>query len=432
MKSTTTYICKSCAYESPKWIGKCPSCNNWNTFEEKKNIPKKQQKRMQGIAKKAAPLTFQNTSEQRYKTNISELDNVLGGGFIKDSLVLLSGEPGIGKSTLTLQICEKIASLNKKVLYISGEESPTQISNRASRLGIQNELITIISENSLENIIATLNQEEPDFIIIDSIQVISSESANSLTGSISQVRLATEVLMEFAKKNNKAMLVIGHVTKEGNLAGPRTLEHLVDVVIHLEGERYQNLRLLRGIKNRFGPTSEVGIFEMTQNGLTEVKNPSEKFLEDRKENSIGSILTVTLQGNRPFIIEVQALTNTTVFGYPKRTASGFDVNRLNLLIAVIQKYTGINLTNQDIYVNVIGGIRINEPAADLAVILAILSSYNQKPLPSNYVAIGEVGLSGEIRKTTQMAKRQKEVEKMDLILKSYINSNNIKDLSKIL
>ena len=417
MKTTTKYVCSNCEYETPKWIGKCPSCNSWNSFQEEQLLPKAQQKSVKGLAKQTSSISFEASNEQRYQTEISELDNVLGGGVITDSLILLSGEPGIGKSTLTLQICDKIAALQKKVLYISGEESVAQIGNRANRLNISSELISIINENYLENILATLEKESPDFIVIDSIQVMTSQNSSSMSGSISQIRQVTEKLMEFAKKNRKAMLIIGHITKEGNLAGPKTLEHLVDVVIHLEGERYQNLRILRGLKNRFGPTSEIGIFEMAQTGLVEVKNPSAKILEERPKDSIGSALSITIEGNRPFIIEIQALTNPTVFGYPKRTASGFDVNRLNLLIAVIQKYTGINLSNQDVYVNVIGGLKIKDPAVDLAVVSAIISSYNKTPLPMDAVYFGEVGLSGEIRKVTQAEKRQKEVEKLGLTSK---------------
>ncbi|KKP40171.1 MAG: repair protein RadA, DNA repair protein RadA/Sms protein [Candidatus Peregrinibacteria bacterium GW2011_GWF2_33_10] len=415
MKLKTIYICETCKYESQKWAGKCPECNAWNSFVEDainvgkddflKNLPK---------ARIHQPLNI-NLSEnfaQKVKTGINEFDNVLGGGIVKGSLTILGGEPGIGKSTLILQICQKLCAQNQDVFYISGEESIDQISMRANRLNINHDKLKLINSNNLEEIIATLLEHKPDLAIIDSIQVMASDVQDSSSGSISQIRFVTEKLMDIAKNKGITVILIGHVTKDGVLAGPKALEHLVDTVLNLEGDRYHELRILRAYKNRFGSTSEIGIFEMDELGLKEVKNPSQKMIESRQKNAIGSCLSMAIEGNRPLLIEVQALTNLSVFGYPKRTASGFDTNRLDILVAVLQKHAGINLTNQDIYVNIVGGIKIKDPAIDLAVCLAIISSFKKNPLPENLVAIGEIGLCGEIRKTNQYEKRLKEVQNL--------------------
>jgi len=351
---------------------------------------------------------------ERLKTKIDEFDLVLGGGFVKDSLTLFSGEPGIGKSTLTLQICKNLCDQGKNILYISGEESIEQISMRAKRLQIKNQNLKLINSTNLESILATLKGLKFDFIVIDSIQVVQSDLIPGLAGSISQVRYCAEQLLNFAKNEKITILLIGHVTKDGDLAGPKTLEHLVDIVLNLEGDRYHEFRMLKSSKNRFGSCSEIGIFEMTNEGLKEVLNPSSKFIESRQKNAVGSCLSVAIEGNRSFIIEVQALTNITAFGYPKRTASGFDVNRLNLLIAVLQKHADINLSNQDVYINIVGGLKVKDPAIDLAVCLSIISSFKKSPLPENLVAIGEIGLCGEVRKVNQKEKREKEVKKMNL------------------
>jgi len=346
---------------------------------------------------------------------MSELDLLLGGGIVEGSLTLLSGEPGIGKSTLTLQICDKIAQQNKQVLYVSGEESAEQIAIRARRLGITSTNINIVTESSLEHILSMIEAEKPDLVIIDSIQVISSEELAGASGSVSQVKICAEAFMHAAKLLSRAILLIGHVTKEGTLAGPRTLEHLVDTVLYIEGDRYHNLRLLRSTKNRFGSTNEVAVFEMEEKGLIEVTNPSELFLNGRAPDAIGSCLTCTIEGTRPFIIEIQALTSLTNFGYPKRSSNGYDLNRLQMIIAVLQEHAHLNLTNQDIFVNIVGGMRIEEPAADLAVALAIASAYRKRALDPNAVAIGEIGLSGEIRRVTQSDKREKEAKKLGFI-----------------
>lgn len=429
MKLKNIYVCEQCAYQSPKWLGRCPGCDAWNSFHEDVVEKNPSKDKVEGKILSTTPLVHDSTFETRIETNIEELNRVLGGGLVKGSLVLLSGEPGIGKSTLTLQICNQIAKQNQTVLYVSGEESQHQIASRAQRLGMK-ENVNFLGETQFEHIRATIENTKPDCVIIDSIQVMYSSEVGSLAGSINQVRYCTEKMMEFAKRTGTPVILIGHVTKEGNLAGPRVLEHLVDTVLFLEGERYQNLRMLRSMKNRFGPTHEVGIFEMNESGLKEVKNPSELFLEGRKKDSFGSTITATIEGTRPLLLEVQALTNLTNFGYPKRASSGFDNNRLQLLIAVIQKHLKLNLSNQDVYVNIVGGFRLGEPAADLAVAMAIISSLTQTPLAENSLFIGEIGLSGEIRAISNLEKRIQEAEKMGFT-KIYIPKTSHKFKKKI-
>lgn len=353
MHLKTIYLCKDCGYESGKWLGKCPTCNAWNSFVEDTEMvgPKsslsKTPRSMKIAPKEANPLKKSENTKSRILTNITEFDRVIGEGFIPGSMTLLSGEPGIGKSTLTLQIANKVAK-NHKVLLVSGEESINQLSERNHRLGFDEKNLVAINEFNLETILETTRKENPAFVIIDSIQVIASLDIPSQAGSINQVRYCTESMLELAKTSNTTTLLIGHVTKDGTLAGPRVLEHLVDTVLSLEGDRYQQFRMLRASKNRFGNCSEVGIFEMTEKGLSEVKNPSQQFLEGRSLNAIGSIVTVAMEGTRPFLVEVQALVSTTHFGYPKRTANGFDLNRLQILIAILEKYGRLNLQNQDI------------------------------------------------------------------------------------
>lgn len=426
MKISTLYTCAQCSYQSSKWLGKCPQCEAWNSFaQEEVRKETAAKKRISSHAR--TPQDFEKIiknlkSDFRQKTGISELDRVLGGGIVAGSVILLTGEPGIGKSTLTLQIADRICSNGKKVLYVSGEESEDQIGIRGARLGLPLKNLQLLSESNLETILATTAEEKPDFLIVDSIQVVSSQNILGGAGSVSQVRLCAETILEFAKPKRLPVLLIGHVTKDGTLAGPRVLEHLVDVVLYIEGSRTHDFRLLRGVKNRFGSVSEVGIFEMTSGGLNEIKNPAEFFIKDRQTTSSGSSLIMTIEGNRPILLEVQALTNTTVFGYPVRKSSGFDVNRLQLLTAVLQKHLKANLGNQDIYVNVVSGYRLNDPAADLGVCLAILSSYFKKPLPRDLVAVGEIGLSAEIRTPKELAKLKKEIEKLGLKLNEYTNN----------
>lgn len=348
----------------------------------------------------------------RVATGFSEIDTVLGGGFVCGSITLLGGEPGIGKSTLTLQLADMLQ--DHSLVYVSGEESVHQVSGRAKRLGLGLSNVSFLESSNLEEILATLNEHKPAFAVIDSIQVMSSELASGYAGSISQVRYCTESLMHFAKAHDITVLIIGHVNKDGNLAGPKTLEHLVDTVCMLEGDRYKDMRVLRSVKNRFGSTNEIGLLTMESDGLKEVKNPSLHVLQDRQEGAIGSCLSVIVEGSRPMVVEIQALTSVTAFGYPKRAVSGYDANRLQMITAVIQKYTKVNLLNQDIYINVVGGIKVNDPALDLAVALAIISSFKKVALPDRAVAIGELGLSSEIRKVSHMDKRQNECHKLEL------------------
>lgn len=417
MKLKTIYLCSSCDYSSPAWAGKCPRCEAWNSFVEdvvSADDLKKERTQRAITAPIATPLSHTAQSFERTPTGLAEFDRVLGGGIVPGSLILLGGEPGIGKSTLTLQLCANLTKTYDQVLYISGEESVDQIALRAKRLDIRSEHLLLLNETRLESLLAYLTQHKPNIVILDSIQVLSGADIPGLQGGVSQVRACTERLMEWAKTTNTPLVIISHVTKSGTLAGPKTLEHLVDTVLTLEGDRYHDLRLLRGVKNRFGATSEVGLFEMTETGLTEVPDPSHIFLKHRAENTIGSCLTVTLEGTRPFLVEIQALTNKTHFNYPKRATSGFDQNRLELLIAVLQKHASLNLTDQDVYVNVAGGLKLKDPAVDLAVCLAIASSFKKAPLNPSLVAYGELGLSGEIRPASQEKKREHEAKRLKL------------------
>lgn len=350
----------------------------------------------------------------RTMTGIHEWDHVLGGGFVEGSLVLLSGEPGIGKSTLTLQVLAQMARQKERVLYITGEESPEQVTDRAQRLGITAQNIELLYENNLENILTILESTKPRFLVVDSIQVMVSDEIPGTAGGLNQVRYVTEALMDTIKTAKIPTLLIGHVNKEGNIAGPKVLEHLVDTVLLLEGERDHEFRMLRAVKNRYGNVSEVGLFEMSETGLRELKNPGQRLLENRSQNALGTCLTISMEGNRPLLMEVQALVSRTPFGYPKRMTSGFDRNRLELLLAVIQKYTSLNLSDQDVYVNISCGLSLRDPAADLAVCLAIASSFLQKPVAPNQVAYGEVSLNGEIRLSFKDKEREKAAKKMDL------------------
>ncbi len=434
MKIKTIYICSQCGFESTKWIGKCPGCNAWNSFSEDtiKTLTKKgplssTPKKLNAIS--PSPLTKSLSNLKKISTKIGEFDRVVGEGFYPGSLTLLSGEPGIGKSTPTLQLAGNLAK-SLKVLIISGEESVGQIANRAERLKINEKNLTAANEFNLETILETIKKEKPQFVVIDSIQVIASFDIQSAAGSVSQVRYCTEQIMELAKTYNISVLLIGHVTKDGTLAGPRVLEHLVDTVLHLEGDRFHQFRILKSAKNRYGSCSEVGIFEMDSLGLKEVKNASKQFLEGRRENAIGSCVTVAMEGTRPFLVEVQALVSTSPFGYPKRTANGFDLNRLQILIAGLEKYGRLNLQNQDVFVNIVGGIRLKEPAADLAVLMAIASSYLKKPIAADCAIFGEVGLSGELRKVSHFDKRKKEAE--NLGFNQVITSEKFKEINEAL
>ena len=413
-KNNTIFVCSECGYESSKWLGKCPACNNWNTFYEEKAIPTS---KSSGVSKDKSKIEVvklnevKQTETVRIKTGLEELDRVLGGGFVSGSLTLLGGEPGIGKSTLILQICNTI-KIDGKILYISGEESADQIKLRADRLKINKDNLLFLSETDIDNVEYALEKYEPRFVIIDSIQTMYSSEITSAPGSVSQVREITARIMKMCKMANITTIIIGHVTKDGNIAGPRVLEHMVDTVLYIEGERYFSYRVLRGVKNRFGSTNELGMFEMENEGMVEIKNPSSILISEREGNPAGSIIVVSIEGTRPILLELQALTVPSVFGIPRRNAIGIDYNRLTLLMAVIEKRAGYNLGSQDAYLNIVGGIRVNEPALDLGIVLATVSSFKNKSIGNDVVAIGEVGLTGEVRSVNMIERRIKEAEKM--------------------
>lgn len=413
-KTNTVFFCNECGYESAKWLGKCPACNAWNTFVEEKVVKQGNNKTV--VKKTVTPVSLKSIEKikiSRVSSGFDELDRVLGGGFVNGSLTLLGGEPGIGKSTLILQICEKFKT-DGKVLYVSGEESAEQIKIRADRLGINSENIMFLGETDINAIEQTIEDMDPKLVIIDSIQTMYSDDITSAPGSVSQVREITSRIMKMCKMKGITTVIIGHVTKDGTIAGPRVLEHMVDAVLYIEGERYFSYRIVRGVKNRFGSTNEIGMFEMRNEGMVEITNPSSVLLTDREDNPAGSVIVASLEGTRPILVELQALTSTTVFGMPRRTANGIDYNRVTLLIAVLEKIGGINLGNQDVYMNIVGGIKINEPALDLGVVLSAASSFKNISIPKDVAVIGEVGLTGEIRSVNMIEKRLKEVEKMGL------------------
>ena len=411
-KAKTVFVCNNCGYESSKWLGKCPGCNEWNSFYEEK-ITKISEKN--GTKQQSKPPMLLKEVEKSENTRIStgfmELDRVLGGGLVVGSLLLLGGEPGIGKSTLILQICQNVKT-EGKVLYVSGEESAEQIKLRADRLNVDKNNLYFLGETNIEQIEENILNMSPEIVIIDSIQTIYSEDITSAAGSVSQVREITARIMKMCKTNNITTIIIGHVTKDGNIAGPRVLEHMVDAVLYLEGERYFSYRILRGVKNRFGSTNEIGMFEMLNEGLKEIENPSSILISERDDNPAGSIIVASMEGTRPLLIELQALTTQTIFGMPRRTSIGIDYNRLTLLGAVLEKKAGAMLSNQDIYLNVVSGIKINEPAIDLGIVLCVYSSLKNIPIPKDVVVIGEVGLTGEVRNVNLIEKRIKEAEKL--------------------
>lgn len=415
-KTKTIFVCNSCGYESAKWLGKCPACNEWNTLEEQK-IQKENSYLSENNdkSKKSNKPTILDSIEgketTRASTGIEELDRVLGGGLVKGSLVLVGGEPGIGKSTLILQLCNKIKG-DGKVLYVSGEESAEQIKIRADRLNIHNNDIMFLGETDIDIIQSNILEMNPKLVVIDSIQTMYSDEITSVAGTVSQVREITGRIMKICKCNNITTIIIGHVTKEGNIAGPRVLEHMVDTVLYLEGERYFSYRILRSVKNRFGSTNEIGMFEMQNEGMIEIANPSTILISERDDNPPGSVIVATIEGTRPLLIELQALTTTSVFGLPRRTANGIDFNRLTLLMAVLEKKEKMNLGNQDVYLNVVSGIKISEPAIDLGIMLAVASSFKNLSIPRDIVVIGEVGLTGEVRAVNFVEKRIKEAEKL--------------------
>ncbi len=400
------FVCQQCGKESPKWLGRCPSCQEWNTFVETQVSSSKGAGTLTQVGSPVRELS-QITAEEmpRLVLPSAEFNRVLGGGIVPGSLVLISGDPGIGKSTLLLQVSAMIAQQGKKVVYASGEESLYQTRLRADRLGVKGEGLYLLAETDFEVVLERMEEISPSLGVIDSIQTVYLRELEGAPGSISQIRECTLRLMQWAKLSAIPLLITGHVTKEGAIAGPKALEHIVDVVLYLEGESFSTYRLLRGVKNRFGSTNEVGIFEMRDQGLIEVENPSQVFLSQRSKGAVGSVVAPTLEGTRPLLVEMQALTTVTSFGLPRRTANGIDFNRLLLIIAVLTKRAGLRLSNQDIIVNVVGGLKISEPAADLAVALSIASSFSDKEVDPNLVAVGEVGLSGEVRGVPQLERR---------------------------
>lgn len=411
---TSVYFCQSCGYESSKWMGQCPGCKEWNTFVEEVIDKKQTEKvRKQASAAKVSHISDISVEEQsRMGTGFLELDRVLGGGIVPGSLVLVGGDPGIGKSTLLLQVCRNLSVGKEKILYISGEESLQQIKLRAERMGKFGTSLAILCETNLDIIQEVIRQEKPKVVIIDSIQTMYNENVSSAPGSVSQVRESTSVLMQIAKGMNISIFIVGHVTKEGVVAGPRVLEHMVDTVLYFEGDRYAAYRILRGVKNRFGSTNEIGVFEMRDIGLVEVENPSEYMLSGKPEGASGSVVVCTMEGTRPMLLEVQALVCRTNFGLPRRTAAGMDYNRLNLLMAVLEKRLNLPLSGYDAYVNIAGGVKLNEPAMDLGLVLAVISSYRDVPIPDKTLVFGEVGLSGEVRAVSMAAQRVQEARRL--------------------
>lgn len=414
-KGKAVFFCKECGMESPKWLGQCPGCKAWNSLVEAPQAGKTKAAYGVSLLSVAEPVLLSEVdtgAEERIATGIGELDRVLGGGLVIGSLVLVGGDPGIGKSTLLLQMCYALAKKERKVLYVSGEESTRQIRMRADRLGVTDGGMLLLAETSLNRVEETLRQGMPEVVIIDSIQTIYREETEAAPGSPGQIKEATSLLLRLAKGLGITIFIVGHVTKEGIVAGPRMLEHMVDTVLYFEGESHNSYRILRAVKNRFGSTNEIGVFEMAGAGLREVKNPSEYMLEGRPEDEPGSVVTAAMEGTRPILVEVQALVCPTNFNMPRRTAAGTDYNRVTLLMAVLEKRLGISLAGCDAYVNVAGGMKIMEPSLDLAIVLALLSSYRNRPLPPRTVAFGEVGLTGEIRSVNMMAARISEAEKM--------------------
>jgi DNA repair protein RadA/Sms len=410
-KVLTQYVCQNCGATHSRWSGRCDQCGEWNSLVETQAVSAKKSLNGQAAAARPEKLSSVTTlAASRIATGIADVDQVLGGGIVPGSITLLSGDPGIGKSTLTLQIAANIGH-KQPVLYISGEESANQIKLRADRLGVKAENLELLTETSVDTVVATIEQGEYGLVIIDSIQTMAVEALTGSPGTVGQITASAQMLQQIAKRKHVALLIIGHVTKEGSIAGPKILEHLVDVVLYLEGDRYGAFKALRGIKNRFGSTSEVGIFEMGDKGMRVVPNPSQALLAER-QIAPGSVVLATMEGTRPLLVEVQALVSPTVFGYPRRTAVGFDLNRLNLLVAVLQKRARINLSNQDIYVNIVGGLKITEPAADLAIILSIASAFKGQPIAHDLVSFGEVGLSGEIRSVANVGQRIAEAKKL--------------------
>ncbi|EGT2232246.1 TPA: DNA repair protein RadA [Clostridioides difficile] len=414
-KIKTKYVCQSCGYETAKWLGKCPECTKWNTFVEE--IDQKSTKKEVFIIDKSSskPVSInsiESKEEERFTTDINELDRVLGGGIVKGSLVLVGGDPGIGKSTLLIQVSSNVANLGKTVLYITGEESESQIKMRAKRLGINSENLYIFAENNLNIIESYLESVNPELIILDSIQTVFSPEISSAPGTVSQIKEGTSKFMKISKKMGISTFIVGHVTKEGSLAGPKLLEHMVDTVLYFEGERYNTYRLVRAVKNRFGSTNELGVFEMRDLGLVELDNPSKILISEKPKDVAGSVIISTVEGTRPMLLELQALVSPTSFGIPKRTSTGVDYNRVGMLLAVLEKRVGLQIQNQDVYINIVGGIKINEPSIDLGIAISVASSFRNIPIDEDIAVTGEVGLTGEVRAVSFIEKRIAECKKL--------------------
>lgn len=410
----SVFFCQNCGHEESKWLGQCPVCRQWNTFVEEKVTPVKGNGQTRSLqeAEVVTLASVRTDTEERTRTGIKELDRVLGGGIVPGSLVLVGGDPGIGKSTLLLQVCQRLSARKLKILYISGEESLKQIKLRANRMGEFTEELLLLCETNIEIIRSVIEKQKPALVVIDSIQTMYSEEVGSAPGSVSQVLEATNIFMQIAKGMGISIFIVGHVTKEGTVAGPRVLEHMVDTVLYFEGDRHASYRILRGVKNRFGSTNEIGVFEMRQDGLREVENPSEFMLNGRPEHASGSVVACSMEGTRPILLEIQALVCRSNFGMPRRTAAGTDYNRVNLLMAVLEKRLGLPLSSYDAYVNIAGGIRINEPAVDLGIVMALVSSYKNRPVSEDVLVFGEVGLSGEVRAVNMPEQRVSEAKKL--------------------
>ncbi len=417
MKQKTLFYCTACGNEFPKWAGKCPACGAWNTIVEQPETPKSsggsaRSAAGSGLRRRACPVTELGEDEEiRFPTGMGELDRVLGGGAVKGSLVLVGGSPGIGKSTLMLQICSRLCAFSK-VLYVSGEESEHQLKLRAKRLRVESPNLLVISETALGDLLETVSEEKPDILIVDSIQTLYADAVDSPAGSVSQVKECTMALMQLAKGQGITVFVIGHVNKEGSIAGPKVLEHMVDCVLYFEGEQHTSYRILRAAKNRFGATNEIGVFEMGDAGLTEVENPSQMLLSGRPEGAPGTCVTCVMEGARPVLAEIQALVVSSAGGNPRRTSNGFDYNRAAMLLAVLEKRGGLKVSACDAYLNIIGGLYLDEPAADLAAVIALASSYLDRPVPGDLAAVGEVGLTGELRSVNQLDQRISEVRRL--------------------
>lgn len=434
-KTKSVYVCSECGYETPKWLGQCPECKSWNTLNEEIRTPA-----AHNTASKISAVGGTNNFEMlrleeirsdkevRYKTGMSELDRVLGGGIVNGSLVLLSGDPGIGKSTILLQICQHLGE-DKSILYVSGEESYTQIKLRADRLGVTTENLYILCETDVQQVGEFITQKKPDIVIVDSIQTMNFTLLQSSPGSVAQVRESTNVLLKVAKNENIPIIVVGHVNKDGNIAGPKVLEHIVDAVLYFEGDRNLSFRILRAVKNRFGSTNEIGVFEMLDNGLSQVTNPSEMLIMGRPKDVSGSCVTCVMEGSRPILAEVQALVTTTSFGNPRRMSTGFDYNRLAMILAVLEKRAGYYFNNMDTYINIVGGLRIDEPATDLTIAMALISSLKDVPLSDKTIAFGEIGLAGEVRGVSCCEQRVIEAARLGFT-KCIIPRHNLKSISR--